>query len=332
MTLYDPTWIRDRVDYSFGDDSGLGIGSYLKPANGNNGEFMQIYQNCIDQGKTVMTLFCDNMRLYKRDCYEYTAVEKQRQDWRDIRDAKMRLYADQDVLRLCASLPDMGFIVFSCFEDTPIDTAIWDALPENVTVYASNCPMWGERVIPIPFGLQRKLAWNDDRLRVIQEEIDLIRTPVQLMYINFNPGNHPDRQTAINHYGQFHWATISYPGNGLVHDVVFRQYLNAMRDHKFVLCPSGNAEGCDCHRDIEALYMRRVPIVTDTPYHREIFTNFLHAPVLYVNNILDVTHQMLTDNDHLYYQMQTYDLSHLDIELIYNRILKTYEHGLQVIS
>lgn len=320
MKLLDPTWIRDNVDYSFGDDSGLGIGGYVKVPNIHNHEFLHIYQQAVSNGKEYMTLFIDNMRLYRRDCYRYTAVEQHNPTWRSIRDQKVLQYADHDLLRLCAGLPDMKFIIFTGFEDMPIDEGIWNALPPNVLgVFACNCMVWGERVYPIPFGLQRVLAPNDARLCIIEELMNSPQvTPRKLLYLNFNVGNHPTRGPLATHYKQFHWATVQDPGRGLVTEPDCRQYYGVMRDHKFMLCPSGNAEGCECHRDWECLYMRRVPIVTDTEYHRIIFKDI---PVLYVNDLLHVTEQLLIDNDYLYQQMQSFDMSKLDIEVLYNNCI-----------
>lgn len=320
MRLLDPTWIRDTVDYSFGDDSGLGIGGYVKVANITNHEFLHTYTRLRDQGKEYMILFIDNMRLYRRNCYRYTAVEQHNPTWRQIRDSKVQQYADQDLLRLCASLSDMKFIIFTGFEDMPVEEGIWDVLPPNVLgVFACNCMVHGDRVYPIPFGLQRIMAPNDARQQVIQEYINADSiVPSKLLYLNFNTGNHPTRGPLAAHYSHFPWATVQHPGLGLVHEQASRQYYGTMRDHKFMLCPSGNAEGCECHRDWECLYMRRVPIVTDTEYHRIIFEGI---PVLYIDNLLNVTEQLLIDNDYLYQQMQSFDISKLDIEVLYNNCI-----------
>ena len=48
-------------------------------------------------------------------------------------------------------------------------------------------------------------------------------------------------------------------------------YLNAIKNHKFMICPDGNAIGCECHRDWEVLYMRRVPIVVRSEYLEKIY-------------------------------------------------------------
>lgn len=322
MQLLDPTWIRDNVDYSFGDESGMGVGGYMKVANSSNGEFIAKYHQCVSEHKPFMTLFIDNMRLYRRDCYRYTAVEQHNDTWKQIRDGKVREFANEDLLRLCSALPDMKFLIFTGFEDMPVDEGIWGAIPKNVIgVYACNCMVWGDRVHPIPFGLQRLTAPNDYRQSAILELMDTVIEPQKLMYINFNLGNHPTRPLLANRYAIHNWVTIQNPGMGLVYVEAARNYYMNIKNHKFMLCPSGNAEGCECHRDWECLYMRRVPIVQDTEYYRIIFGDM---PVLYVQDMFDITEQLLMDNDYLYQQMQTFDMSRLDIEVLYNNILKQH--------
>lgn len=319
MRLLDPTWIRDTVDYSFGDESGMSIDGYMRPANSSNSDFIQLYYKFVQEQRPYMTLFIDNMRLYRRDCWRFTAVEQHNDMWKGFRRDKLQQLANEDLLRLCTSLPDMHFIIFTGFEDMAIEEGIWDALPDNVDVYGCNCMVSGSRVHPIPFGLQRKTSSNDDRQQVIQELMDVHIEPQKLMYINFNIGNHPTRPLLANHYVIHNWVTINNPGMGLVYHQAATAYYTAIKQHKFMLCPSGNAEGCECHRDWETLYMRRVPILEDTSYHRTIFKDI---PVLYINSLFDVTEQLLLENDYLYQQMQTFDLNKLDIEVLYNKCIQ----------
>ena len=85
-----------------------------------------------------------------------------------------------------------------------------------------------------------------------------------------------------------------------------------------MICPEGNAIGCDCHRDWEVIYMRRVPIVIDSKYLRNIFKNI---PVLFVKDFTEVTEELLNKNEILFDEMQKFDLNNLDIEKYYKEIL-----------
>lgn len=319
MRLLEPTWIRDNVDYSFGDESGMGIGGYMKVANSSNQEFIQKYWECVNSKKPFMTLFIDNIRLYRRDCIRYTAVEQMKPDWRTMKDAKVQRFMGEDLLSLLSTLPNMPFIIFTGFEDTPTDEGIWTKIPDNVLgIYASNAMIYGGKVYPIPYGLQRKVAHNDNRLTIIPEFLHSHIQPEKLLYANFNTGNHPSRPQLANHYRQYPWAsTDSPPMNGIL-DPIYRQYLTNIKRHKFMLCPSGNADGCECHRDWEAVYMRRVPVLQKSSYLEIIFRDI---PVLFVDNLMNVTEQLLIDNDYLYHEMQSFDLNKLDIEYIYNKCI-----------
>ncbi len=324
MRLLDPTFIRDNVDYSFGDESGKElVTGYMKVANNSNTEFMNRYWECVNNGKQYMTLFIDNIRLYKRDCIRYTACEQMYDNWKVIKADKLRHLANEDLLFLLSTLPDMKFVIFTGFEDTAIDEGIFNVIPENVLgIYASNAIVYGGKVHPVPYGLQRVLSPNDNRYDILREYMNIQIEPNNLMYINFSPGNHPMRAGLSDCYRNLPWVTIEQNNISLSQ---YRNYLMGIKNHKFMLCPSGNADGCECHRDWETIYMRRIPIVQDSPYLREIFKDI---PILYVENIRNVTEQLLIDNNYLYEQMQLFDLNRLDYEVIYNNILKGIEHQL----
>lgn len=325
MRLLDPTYIRDNVDYSFGDESGCGIlGGYMKVANSSNGEFINKYKECITAGKEYMTLFIDNIRLYRRSCIQYTACEKMYPNWKVIKDDKVRRLANEDLLSLLRTLPDMKFVIFTGFEDTPTDEAIYNAIPENVIgIWGSHAQVFGDKVYAIPYGIQRVLSHQDNRHQIIRDMIDVQIEPTGLMYINFSPGNHPIRVGLEERYKNLPWVISTNPR--YISLAQYRQYLTTIKSSKFMLCPSGNADGCECHRDWETIYMRRVPIVQDSPYLREIFKGI---PVLFVNDLKYITERLLIDNNYLYEQMQDFDLNRLDYEIIYNNILKGIEQQL----
>ncbi len=196
-------------------------------------------------------------------------------------------------------------------------------MPDNVIgVWASHAQTFGGKVHVIPYGLQRVLSATDNRHSIIEGMIDYNLQPTKLMYINYSPGNHPVRSGLITKYSNTNWITVVMPTNS--HLPRFRDYCIGIKSHKFMLCPSGNADGSECHRDWETIYMRRVPIVSDTPYHRAVFEP-LECNVLYVQDLMHVTEQLLIDNDHLYQQAQTYDMHRLDYETIYNNIINSIQ-------
>lgn len=315
MHLLDPTYIRDKVDYSFGDESGHRLfNGYMRTANQSNLEFLTKYQS---HDKPYMTLFCDNIRLYRREGIRYTANEEVNPEWARLKDDKVRRLQNEDLLALCKSLPDLDFIIFCHFEDTPIDEYVFDCIPHNVkAIYASNTMAYSAKVRPMPYGLQRRLSKSDNRQEILLSMLDEQITPNKLLYCNYNVNNNPRRPLINKNLSNKDWVTIRNPFPD------YRQYLTEIKQHKFVLCPSGNAKGCECHRDWETLYMRRVPVVERSDYLEYIFKDF---PVLFVDNFMNVTEQMLKDNEHLLNEAANLDFSKLDIKLIYESIIAKHE-------
>lgn len=320
MNLLDPTLVRDIVDYSFGDQGSQGYWcGYMKPANEDNLEFINKYEQ-VKKTKKVMTLFIDNIRLYQRPGIKYTSMELNNESARKYKDNRVLQLKNEDLLELCSKLSDINFVIFTGFEDTPIDEEIFDKIPENVLgIYASNCITFGGKVKPIPYGLQRKLNPSDNRHQVLKQMLNRDTTPNKLLYINHNVGNNPERIKINNHFKNFDWVTINSPRGR--DDKSYSNYLNAILNHKFMICPSGNAIGCECSRDWELIYMRRVPIVKRSKYLEYIFKDI---PVLFVDNYTDITRELLIKNEYLFKEVQDFDHGRLDFMNIYNNIMSEF--------
>jgi hypothetical protein len=325
MTLLDPTYIRDSVDYSFGDQSGAFLPyGYMKEANINNSEFIDKLNSIQNSGRKIMTLFIDNIRLYYRDNAKLTAIELYNESAKYFKYARIREFSNNDLLNLCSQFKTINFIIFTGFEDTPIDDVIFDRIPENVLgIYASNCISFGGKVNPIPYGIQRKLNPSDNRHNILSRCVNIDVVPQKKLYINHSLGSNPARIEINDFYSTKPWVTLSSPID--IGDSYYETYLMEIKNHKFMICPDGNAIGCECHRDWEVLYMRRVPIVKRTKYLEKIFEGI---PVLFVDSFLGITEKLLEDNEHLYEEMKTFDLSKLDMSVIYKNILNNYDFSI----
>lgn len=322
MILLDPTYIRDNVDYSFGDQSGISFfNGYMKDANINNHEFIDKYNYIKFINKNIMTLFIDNIRLYQRDGIKYTSMELKNEYSKHIKDKRVSQLKNNDLLKLCTFLSDINFIIFTGFEDTPIDDEIFDKIPKNVLgIYASNAISFGDKVYPIPYGIQRQLHPHDDRHELIKKFINYNKYPEKLLYINHSLGTNPKRIKINDFFSQKDWTTIHSPIS-INHDD-YTNYLSSIKNHKFMICSDGNAIDCECHRDWEVLYMKRVPILERNKYLEKIFDGI---PVLFVDSFFDITEELLINNNHLYEEMQNFDLSKLDMQIIYQDILNKYK-------
>ena len=311
MEIIQGKALSELCDYSFGDHIGASEpeythGGFMKPANPSNAEFLLL---CRKFEGRVMTLFIDNIRLYNRPVY---ANEGPDAEWVKY------LLTYNDLLALCSILPNNKFIIFTSHEDTPIDEHI--KLPDNVlAIYATNAIYNDDRVIPFPYGLQRPLG-RDNRLQIIKEELDVKIEPTKLLYINCGIERHKEREPLVNFEG-LPWATTRFDKDSKFFPYErYRDFLDEMRDHKFMICPQGH--GIDCHRNWELLYMKRVPVMRKHPYFERLMKGF---PVLFVDNWYDVTEGLLKASDHLFEEAQVIPRESLDLNTIYAKIIEKHK-------
>ena len=312
MEVIEGVALSKLCDYSFGDQSGQWgniYTSFMKDANLLNLEFAsKVFE--IQKERDYMTLFIDNIRLYKRDIIEVKPEDK---------DYVFGLMENSNLLKLCGCFPKMRFIIFTNLEDTPIDEDIFDAIPDNVLcVSAVNAIEYGGKVIPAPYGVQRRMSPSDNRIERIQNAMKNNVTPARfkILYVNHNDNSHEDRVGLKNIFKDQEWAVVDEQR------VDYYNFLLNLAHHKFVLCPRGNA--IDCHRNWEVLYMRRVPVMLTYPYLIELFKDW---PVLWVSDYADVTQDFLKANDHLYEEAQEMDLSKLTLRGFFDNIVNEYAYG-----
>ena len=306
MELIEGVALSELCDYSFGDQSGQWGGiytSFMKDANLLNTEFVsKLFE--VSKERNWMTLFVDNIRLYKRDIKEVKPEDKAYVD---------SLMETSDVLQLCNHFEGMKFIIFTNLEDTPIDDQI--RVPDNVLcVSAVNAVAHSDKVIPAPYGVQRRMNLSDMRIEVLQEAMQNIPDATKLLYVNHNDSSHQDR---IGLKDMFRgWATVQDTR------IDYLNFLSNLSQHKFVLCPRGNA--IDCHRNWEVLYMKRVPVMKRYPYLEELFRDW---PVLFVDKYTDITEDLLLENEHLFQEAQVMSLLPLTLPIFFDNIVNTYAFG-----
>ena len=301
MNLLHGPAIADLCDYDFGDQAGClgGVsGAFMKDANESNLEFIKRVN-----GKKFMTLFIDNIRLYKRKILCATATDQMRVD---------KMMEENDLLHLLAEIMFMKetkFIIFCNNEDTPITEDIHAHIPQNVlAIYAANAIGYGGKVHPIPYGLQRKLYPVDVRLDVMQSTIKSDPKPTKLLYINHaEHTNISERGNIREMFADKTFATISPR-------VDYPEYCKMIQAHKFMICPEGNA--VDCHRNWEVLLLKRVPIMKKNPYLEECYKDY---PILWVDDYADVNKSLLAENDDLFIKSRNLDINMLDLYSLFNR-------------
>ena len=301
MNLLHGPAIADLCDYDFGDQAGClgGVsGAFMEVANESNLDFIKKVN-----GNKFMTLFIDNIRLYKRKILCATATDQMRVD---------KMMEENDLLHLLAEimlLKETKFIIFCSNEDTPITEDIHPHIPQNVlAIYASNAVGYGGKVHPIPYGLQRKLYPVDVRLDEMQKALESDSKPTKLLYINHaEHTNISERGNIREMFADKSFATISPR-------VDYPEYCRMIQAHKFMICPEGNA--VDCHRNWEVLLLKRVPIMKRNPYLEECYKDY---PILWVDDYADVNKTLLAENDDLFVKSRNLDVNMLDLYCLFNR-------------
>lgn len=301
VEFIDQDRLQAMCDYSFGDHGGF-LGDvpqcFMKKANLDNEEFVKGLE-----GRTKATLFIDNVRLYQRPI-EYS-------DWlhqKPISDTDRRWldqFKDEDLLKLCGHFPQVEFTIFTALEDIPLDDYI--DIPSNVkAIYSCNAVKLNDKIHPWPHGLNRTFKDRYNHQVVLRWQMDRRTQPTRLLYVNHRDDT-GDRKSIRATFTGKSWATVS-------ERTQYPFYLAALDDHKFVLCPSGN--GIDSARNWETLYLRKVPILKDHPYLRELFKPF---PALFVNDWDEVTEELLNDNLHLFEQAQAMDMDNLNLTSLFRQ-------------
>ena len=308
MKLIEGVALSELCDYSFGDQSGQWgsiYTSFMKDANFLNTEFAtKVFE--VMQERDHMTVFIDNIRLYKRNI---PSTKPQDLDYVNA------LMARSDLLDLCSNFSQMKFIIFTNLEDTPIDDFIVNKIPSNVVcISAVNAITHGDKVIPAPYGVQRRMNQSDDRIEKLIDSMEYVPSnPRGLLYVSHNESSNPERRGIKSLFYDKDWAEVNEQR------VPYNIFLYNLAASKFMICPKGNA--IDCHRNWEVLYMRRVPVMRRHPYLVELYKDY---PVLFVDKYSDVTEELLLANNHLFEQAQTMDLSNLTLPKFFDNIVDRY--------
>jgi hypothetical protein len=305
MELIEGIELSKLCDYSFGDQSGQWSNiftSFMKEANSENLEFIDKL-NEVKKIRNYMTLFIDNIRLYNRDIKSVKQEDKK---------YVQSLMEKNDLLKLCCHFKDMNFIIFTNLEDTPIDEYIDKLIPENVLcISAVNALFWNQKVIPAPYGIQRKMHPNDNKFDILKQVMNESIFPKTLLYVNHNENTNLKERQGLNQlFDDQNWSLVDRER------VEYYQFLRTIKNFKFVLCPIGNA--VDCHRNWEVLYLGRVPVMKKHPYLLELYKNY---PVLFVDEYKDITEEFLIENDFLYKKSKNLDISNLTLPNFYDNIV-----------
>lgn len=301
INIIEGTKLANLCDYSFGDQASIICniyGGYMKDANIDNIEFVNRLKE-VSTERNYMTLFIDNIRLYKR---EILLPNIHDQNWVNM------LMEKSDLLYLCSLFPNMNFIIFTNLEDTSIDEGIKDKIPKNViSINAVNAKYSDNIVHTFPYGIQRKMGPHDNKENILAKMINTECNIEKLLYINHNITTNHSERSGINEMFNNYWSTVDRSRQD------YSIFLSNIKKHKFMICPIGNA--IDCHRNWEVLYLNRIPIMKYNKYLEEIFKDF---PVLFVENYSNITEDLLSN----FNPPEPIDINKLNLDTLFNIRIK----------
>jgi hypothetical protein len=160
--------------------------------------------------------------------------------------------------------------------DYPVNEERYSWKPECIVKwYGQNVDIKRDDVIPIPVGVERPdgLGYSAD-YPAIQVQAAKEKKIRGLVYMNHTDrNNREEREYVTKNWGGLPYVTHQKTRN------TFKEYLEAVHSHKFVVSPRGNI-CCDAHRTWEAIYLGTIPIVK-----RDVkMESWAELPILIVND------------------------------------------------
>ena len=156
-----------------------------------------------------------------------------------------------------------------------------------------------------------------NRIEDIKSSMRFIpKNPSGLLYVSHSENTNTQRMGIKDIFRNKSWAEVHEER------VPYSVFLYNLSQSKFMICPIGNA--IDCHRNWEVLYMRRVPVMKTHPYLKKLFEGY---PVLFVNDYVEVTEELLKDNEQLFNQAQEIDLTKLTLPTFFDNIVNKALEG-----
>ena len=153
-------------------------------------------------------------------------------------------------------LPNYPFILITHNSDYPITERYSKYLDNNLLVswYAQNVNFNHKKLKSIPIGIANEI-WPHGNETVLINEINKNKEKTNLIYCNFDVHtNFYERNQCIK----------SMNKNSLIMSkkTNFENYISELNSSFFCLSPNGN--GVDCHKTWESIYLKTIPVVTES--------------------------------------------------------------------
>jgi hypothetical protein len=204
-------------------------------------------------------------------------------------------------------IPNYPFKLITHNSDYPITENHLKYLDNKLLVswYAQNVNFKHEKLKSIPIGIANEI-WPHGNESVLINEIGKNRTKNNLIYCNFDiKTNFYERNKCI--------LSMNRNNLNMVKKTNFETYISELSSSFFCLSPNGN--GIDCHKTWESIYLKTIPVVTES-INMEFYRDY---PVYIIKSWDDFNINDLHED--LYSKIiKGYDLKKINIDYYYEVI------------
>lgn len=182
--------------------------------------------------------------------------------------------------------PNHPFILLTHNSDYHINISHLNYLNDSFLLnwYAQNVDISHPKLKSIPIGIANE-RWEHGNINIFEKIIKEENKKNNLTYCNFNINtNLEERSGCLN--------VIKKLEIKVSPSIDFENYLREVSKSYFVISPNGN--GVDCHKTWESLYLKSIPIVTES-----ININFYkNLPILIIKNWESLDINYLTEKNY----------------------------------
>jgi len=166
--------------------------------------------------------------------------------------------------------------------DNCIDYRHLDILDNSKIIhwYAQNVNINHAKLTSIPIGIANPI-WPHGNQKIIKNTINKKNNKTNLVYANFTVDTNPEERIACLN-------AVKKNNIEFENKVPFESYLDRLSCSMFSTSPNGN--GIDCHKTWESLYLKTIPIVTDS-INASFYKNL---PILLINSWDDFDIKLLS--------------------------------------
>jgi hypothetical protein len=204
-----------------------------------------------------------------------------------IKGETLKIFVKIDYVRSFFALNiETPYILFTHNGDLPVDDnyLIYMDNPNLLKWYGQNIMTRHPKLSSIPIGLANEI-WPHGDEKIFGEVINQNLLKERLIYVNFDLNtNRCEREYCLNKLNQ--------QGLEMGDKLPFKEYLQEVSKSYFVVSPNGN--GVDCHKTWESLYLKTIPIVTES-----ININFYkNLPIVIIKSWKDFNPNDLTIDEY----------------------------------